>query len=77
MKLTEAQRAALSLAATRRPVAGNDDGWVSLRDLRRPTIASLVRLGLLESFTKGPTTTGTQMHRPSPAGLAALREDGK
>lgn len=71
-RITEAQLQALSRAAFRRTTAGNDDGWVSLFDCRRPTVRALVRGGYLEARLKGPTTSGGQLYRVTDAGRRAL-----
>lgn len=74
--LTEAQRKMMADIGTRRPVADNDDGWLSLSDCRRPTVWALVRAGMIEARHKGPITSGAQLHRITPAGLRALSETG-
>lgn len=75
MKLTKAQRTALALVPKKRPVAGNDDGWVSMHDVRYPTLRRLVELRLLQdNGPEGPRARGYSLYRLTPAGLAALRE---
>lgn len=75
-KLTVTQRSVLGAVAKRRPVAGNDGGWVSLHDVRRPTVHSLQRLGLIEGRLTGAYTVGSQTYRLTPAGRLALEKSG-
>jgi hypothetical protein len=70
-RLTKAQRGHLTSLADRRPVAGNDDGWVNVSDVPRATLRVLDRLGLIEPSTRN-VHAGKCLHRLTDKGRAAL-----
>jgi hypothetical protein len=72
VKLSEAQSFVLRAMKNAKPVAGNDEGWLDLSGLRRPSVNSLVKTGFVEARLTGPHTRSAQMHRLTPAGRAHL-----
>jgi hypothetical protein len=58
--LTSHQRDAIRHLASLRPVAGNDDGWVSGGGVSRSTLRSLVKNGYLIQRLTGAHAHGSQ-----------------
>lgn len=75
-RLSATQLGVLGAIAVARPVAGNDEGWVSCFSFfKRPAVRVLERLGMLEPKISGYIgPTDGQYHRITAAGRAALAD---